>query len=360
MLKTSIPFPEPLGNGIVPGFLSSVYRGGIAMRNLLYNRVPALSGEPGRPTVSVGGIHAGGTGKTPLSLLVGKYFVEKGFTVAFLSRGYGRRSRETVICKPGSRASWELVGDEPALLHAAVPESWLGVSPIRTRAANSLCSVVPQKTVFIMDDGFQHRRMKRTIDIVCLPPDPFADTLIPGGTLREPLKNCNRAHCICVIGERRLADELGRTREKLAPLFPGKNIHILYQVPTVWRNLGTGETSADLPLKRPVLLSGIARPDRFSYLVERMGVHPSESHFFRDHHAFTREEIEKLCGSACDGIITTEKDAFRLNTIKLVYGPEIWYLKIDLCFSDVPSEELFFARLNDSIQSNIPTRRYPS
>lgn len=349
---------QPLGNGTLPRVLSSIYGSVVSLRNFLYDNISALSQEAGRPVISVGGVHAGGTGKTPMSLLVARQLVERGYSIAFLSRGYGRAHKEMVICKPGEPVSWNQVGDEPALLHEALPQSWLGICPNRRKSARDLRNLVPGNTVFVLDDGFQHRQVKRTADIVCIPPDPFADSLIPAGRLREPLVNLKRANFICIIGSMKEKDACIRTREKLLLQFPGKGIYVLFQVPGEWRKLGTGETSKILPFRSPLLLSGIARPDRFSMLIADMGIRPCASHFFDDHHVFTINEIEGLYGGQCDGIVTTEKDAFRLSTIKLVNGPDIWYLKIDVSFADGPSRESFFEHLNDSIQSYIPKRRY--
>lgn len=348
---------QPLGDGMVPLILSSIFTSGVSLRNFLYDNVPALSHEIGRPVVSVGAIHAGGTGKTPVSLLVGRHFAGKGRCVAFLSRGYGRSDSRMVISKPGAEVSWEFVGDEPALLHHALPQSWLGISPDRRESARRLCEEVPPDTVFVLDDGFQHRQVKRAFDIVCLPPAPFADKLLPAGTLREPLAACKRADCLCVIGTRQEADECARTLERLSSIFPGKPTVILYQVPAEWRNLETGETVPQLNLTSPLLLSGIARPERFTSMLAAMGVSARASRFFDDHHAFTKDEVERLRGSGFDGIITTEKDAFRLNTIKLVNRRDIWYLKIGLSFADQSSQERFFADLNNSVQSTILKRR---
>src|SRR5271157_4415329 len=348
---------QPLGDGMVPLILSSIFKSGVSLRSLLYDNAPALSHEIGRPVISVGAIHAGGTGKTPMSLLVGRHLTGQGRCVAFLSRGYGRPNNRVAICKPGSAVSWDLGGDEPALLHNALPQSWLGISPVRRESARRLCGEVPPDTVFVLDDGFQHRQVKRDFDIVCLPPAPFADKLMPAGTLREPLAACERADCLCIVGTSQEADECARTRELLSSLFPSKPTVVLYQVPVEWRNLGTGEAVTKLKLATPFLLSGIARPERFTNMLATMGIHAGVSRFFDDHHVFTAKEIEKVCGAGFDGIVTTEKDAFRLNTIKLVNCPDIWYLKIGLSFADQLSQQRFFADLNNSVQSHILKRR---
>ena len=340
---------QPLGNSPLPRLLSGIFGMAVSLRNLLYSRIPALSRDAGRPVVSVGGVHAGGTGKTPMALLVGQYLRDKGHEVAFLCRGFGRVHKKLTLCKPGMPVSWENVGDEPALLHSALPESWLGICANRLAAAKELCSLVPENTIFILDDGFQHRRLKRRVDIVCLPQDAFGSCLIPSGMLREPLKNCKRADIVCIIGSENQAQELMQVREKIISRFGCRNVFIMYQSPIAWCNLKTMESVPVIPCKKPALVCGIARPQRFVRLAQDMGISVARNYFFNDHHPFTADEIEGIGKGPYDGILITEKDAVRFNTLKLVNCPEIWYLKIELAFFDGQSKELFFSRLYGSI-----------
>jgi tetraacyldisaccharide 4'-kinase len=340
---------QPFGNSPLPRLLSVIFGMAVALRNFLYKRIPALSRDAGRPVVSVGGVHAGGTGKTPMALLVARYFHAKGHHVAFLSRGHGRRGSRVVVSNPYTADSWENVGDEPALLHASLPESWLGISKKRIKAARILSTATPENTIFILDDGFQHRCLNRRVDIVCLPLDAFGSKLIPAGMLREPLKNCRRADIVCVIGGKNQASDLANVREKINTRFGCKDVFILHQSPIAWYNAKTGRSAPCVPCKKPALVCGIARPERFAQLVQDMGISVARNYFFSDHHAFTIAEIDGIGKGSCDGILTTEKDACRLNTLKLVNCPDIWYLKIELAFFDAQSKELFFNRLYDLI-----------
>jgi tetraacyldisaccharide 4'-kinase len=337
---------QPLGTSPIPLALSGLYRCIVALRNACYDMLPFFSKDTGVPVVSVGGVHAGGTGKTPMTLLVGKYLEKQGRGVAFLSRGYRRKTKKIVVSRPGEAAAWDRVGDEPALLHASMPQSWLGIGAKRIKTARALLPLVLDKTVFILDDGFKHRSIRRDIDIVCLPPDPFDDCILPAGTLREPLHNIKRGHIICVIGSRDQEAILASTRKRLAASFKNKTIVTLFQVPRGWTNMATGTTSETLHLKKPTLLCAIARPERFVAMAERAGVSTEKRIIMGDHHEFTKDEINGACLAPCDGIITTEKDSFRLRTLKLVSCPDIWYLNIGIVFSDQDSEKSFFSRLN--------------
>jgi len=299
--------------------------------------------------VSIGGITAGGTGKTPMALLVGSYLKRKGREVAFLSRGYRRQSKETVIVEPRSNVVWKDVGDEPALLHANMPESWLGIGSDRCATIRKMLPRLSEKAVFVLDDGFQHRRVRRTRDILCVPANVFDDLLLPAGTLREPLKGMKRANCICIMAGELEEHDLEETRHKVIELNNRATIVVLQQRARGWVRLATGATSDKLPLLRPLLMCGIARPERFTDLVRSLAVRPAKEVTFRDHHAFTARQIQALCRGQYDGILTTEKDAQRLLTLNLVNCPDIWYLKMDLRFSDSASERDFFSFLNNLI-----------
>jgi tetraacyldisaccharide 4'-kinase len=337
---------HPLGNSFFPRLLSAPYGCAVNTRNFLYDHLPALSRDAGRPVISIGGINAGGTGKTPMALLVGTFLKNNGMDVVFLSRGFRRKTGKTIICRPQDLAEWKNVGDEPALLHANLPYSWLGIGAGRLKTIKKMLPVLPQKTIFVMDDGFQHRRVRRNVDILCVPPDVLDDHMLPAGTLREPLKALKRAHCICVIGSKEQAFLCEKTREKIDMRYKPPLVAVLHQDFAGWVHLKTGRVLMELPMKSPLLLCGIARPERFLNLVRSMGVHPAGEAQYEDHHEFTPQELQQRCRGPYDGILTTEKDARRLLTLNLVNCPDIWYLKIDLHFSDQSLKNVFFSRLS--------------
>jgi tetraacyldisaccharide 4'-kinase len=342
---------HPLGNGIFPRALSALYCCAVSVRNFLFNRFTFFSHDAGRPVVSIGGINAGGTGKTPLAMLVGAHLVKCGSEVAFLSRGYGRKIKNTVICRPHSVAEWENVGDEPAMLHGNLPQSWLGIGAGRVATVRKMLSQLSVKAVFVLDDGFQHRQLKRNIDILCVPDDVLADSLLPAGSLREPVSAMKRAQVICVTGSADSAAALEKTKTAIIARCKHALVLVLHQVPAGWVNAPTGAVHNELPLKKPILLCGIARPQRFTSLVQSLGVTPAREVLCNDHHEFTAREIQGLCKDGFDGILTTEKDAFRLHTLNLVNCPDIWYLKTGLHFPDQNSKNAFFSHLSAAISS---------
>jgi tetraacyldisaccharide 4'-kinase len=334
---------EPWGRGPIPSLLSGMFGAAAAIRNAAYDSGALRSTGAGRPTISVGGLTAGGAGKTPMALLVGKYVQRMGHEAVFLSRGYGRKTKGPVVSAPMTIDSWKTVGDEPAMLHAALPQSWLGVCGDRLRAVSTLLPRLSSKAVFILDDAFQHRRIKRDLDIVCLPPAPLSDTLLPSGTLREPFIGLKRAHCVCLIGTAEERVLLEVSRQEISRRFPNTAVFILFQTPVGWINLSNGAFQSELPLKRPVAMCGIARPQRFIIFLKKMSISTSAEAIFSDHHEFREDEVASLVNEAgSSGIVTTEKDAFRLKSLKLVSCPDIWYLKLDLRFSDSDAEVIFY------------------
>jgi tetraacyldisaccharide 4'-kinase len=341
---------EPWGRGAVPSVFSGIFGAAVAIRALAYDHAGWLSRATGRPTIGIGGLSAGGTGKTPMALLVGRHLFLKGHEVVFLSRGYGRKAKGTVISAPGTTDSWEAVGDEPAMLHAALPQSWLGIGADRLRAVSSITPRLSPKAVFVLDDAFQHRRVKRDFDIVCLPPDPFSDALMPSGTLRESLSSLSRAQCICLIGDRGQMDLLDASRQKIQQKFQNTAIFILYQTPVGWVKAATGEFRSQVPLRKPVAVCGIARPQRFLQLLKKMSISIFAESIFCDHHEFKEDDIAQAAAMpGADGIVTTEKDAFRLKSLKLVSVPDIWYLKMELRFPDAAGGDQFFDIINRTI-----------
>ncbi len=337
---------KPLGPGPVPQFLSRVYSVIITVRNFWYDVVPQRVRKTGRFTISIGCIHAGGTGKTPLAILIGDYFKKLNHQIAFLSRGYKRQSKESIIVKPGEKKSWEEIGDEPAMFNHVFPDAWLGIGADRIHNAKRIVPNLHENAVVILDDAYQHRKIFRHKDIVCLPSDPFNDLLIPAGYLRESFSSLNRTHIICLIGLEHEKKTLEKNYRKIKELFPRTSIFIMYQSIDQWVNTKTGEMTQICPLKSPLVICGIARPHRFVEVIRKNGVTPYKCISYDDHHVFTKNEIEKLYNQKIDGILTTEKDNMRLSTINLVNCPNICYLKIKLTFSDKNSERIFFSKLS--------------
>jgi tetraacyldisaccharide 4'-kinase len=341
---------KPLGNGFLPTCAAACFGAVVAVRNTAYNKLPFLSLSTGKPTISIGGIHAGGTGKTPMTMFVGSYCISRHRTPVILSRGYRRANTNPVISPPGTIDSWNDVGDEPAMMHAALPQSWLCVGANRLANIRTVAPQLPENALYLLDDAFQHRRVRRDLDIVCLPSTVCTDTMLPAGTLREPMKNLARAQVLCLIGSPGERPLLDGARKRLQQRFPDTPVCILLQTPTAWVLQSTGLRRSSPQTDMPLAVCGIARPERFTALLDATGVAPLETAIFPDHHAFTPEEIEPLLqASGATAIVTTEKDAVRLKNLTLAGNPDIWYLSIELRCADEASEHTLHTALDTVI-----------
>jgi tetraacyldisaccharide 4'-kinase len=328
----------PVTLAAVSGPLSAFYGAGTAFRNALYDRFPALSHAALRPVISIGGIRAGGTGKTPVAAMIGAYLASKEIGVAYLSRGYRREDSACRIVAPGESVPWRAIGDEPALLHSRLPQSWLGIGPDRSKAAARLAPLLPPRSVFVLDDGFQHRALRRDLDIVCLHESFSTDRLIPAGFLREPLSSLSRAGIALIIGPPEHAEALMHRKSLLAARFPGLFVAVMYQEPGCWVNARDGRRSTVPPPKNPVLVCGIARPGRFTDMVRKAGIVPSATLIFGDHHPYEPDNFRNYREVLPNGIITTEKDAVRLQSMDVVQLEKMWYLTIEMRFADSADE----------------------
>ncbi len=340
---------KPFGNVFWARGLSRIYTAAVHSRNRLYNAGILHAERLQAHTISIGGIHAGGTGKTPLTIMIARLLMRHGWEVAILSRGYRRTNTRTVLASPDDSVDWETVGDEPAMMKQEAPGVWLGIDSQRVRAGRLALERIragkpDQKVALALDDGFQHRRLHRDLDIVCLPLRPLEHALIPAGCLREPLESLRRAHMLCVIagyGESGLLHEAKSQIQKIV----GKPIILLYQRPGEWISLRTGRRRTSPPAGKCGLLAGIARPERFERMVRKMNIDPAATAFYPDHHVFSQNDLEPLLKAGCDTILTTPKDIQRIRAIKFVNCPNIWYLTLRLSFLDERNETLFSEKI---------------
>src|SRR6185369_15454937 len=148
-----------------------------------------------QPVISVGNLTLGGTGKTPLVIALAEGLKLRGQRPVILSRGYGRQNREIVI----AGSDWQQAGDEPCLMAQRLHDVPVVVSADRYQAG-LLAEGEKLGNIFILDDGFQHRRLHRDFDIVTIDPVEWAagEMLLPTGPWREPKTAIARAHAACV------------------------------------------------------------------------------------------------------------------------------------------------------------------
>jgi tetraacyldisaccharide 4'-kinase len=250
--------------------------------------------------VSVGNVSAGGSGKTPLVMLLGELLKARGIKFDVLSRGYGRRSKGARLVDPAGLP--QEFGDEPLLLARKLGAPVI-VGEYRYEAGRFAESKFgPQ--LHLLDDGFQHRGLARDFDIVLVTPQDAKDRLIPAGRLREPLSALRRADVVVLAS--------GASAEA----FPveGK---------LVWR-VRRGIVPEHIP-PRPVVFCGIARPQNFVLQLRAANIEPVAEAFYRDHHAYSEKDVGELLTlkerSEAGGFVTTEKDAVNLGAYLSALAP---------------------------------------
>jgi tetraacyldisaccharide 4'-kinase len=278
-----------------------------------------------RPVVSIGNLHWGGGGKTPLVMAVAAHARDQGRKVAILSRGYRSRGRGIRLVSDGSgpRLDPVLAGDEPFLMARDLPGVAVLVGADRYAAGlHALQALEPAPDLFILDDGFSHLGLARDLDILVFPAaDPFAGgRLAPGGRLREPLSSATLADAVVLTGvdaaagSSRSGDGLGG--ELAAALSPYG-----YQGPAFASATVAGRARFDdgRPLEAParvIAVSGIARPSSFHRMVASAGFETVAELALGDHHDYpeaTLAEIRRLWSEhRADAVLTTSKDHVKL------------------------------------------------
>ncbi len=275
--------------------------------------------------VCIGNLTVGGTGKTPAVLLAAETLRKRGHHVAILSRGYGRKApkKEVSVLLDGRHADWRECGDEPWMIHQSLHGQGIPVLVCPDRVKSGALAVeMYGSRVLILDDGFQHLRLHRDLDIVLVNArDPFGGRrLLPLGDLREPLSAIRRAGMVVIThADRVTAVELTRLRAEIEELHPG--VQVVESAHKADHLLDV-KTEAKLPLSRlkgkaVVALSGIGDPLSFEAQLEALGMTVAQSWRYPDHHPYSGGElkaIEDLRGGL--PLVTTHKDFVRL--------PEDW------------------------------------
>jgi tetraacyldisaccharide 4'-kinase len=278
------------------------------------------------PVISVGNLTCGGTGKTPVTIDLARRLTDSGLNVAIVSRGYRRKSREELLVVSdgnGSLVSCADAGDEPYMMALAVPKAKVIVSSKRSVAADVAVNVY-DADVIVLDDGFQHLAIERDHDIVLLDynDDPVGDSLLPAGRLREPISALTRASWVVVtkVPPHPKSARLSYFEEIIRERAQRANITSCRFVPHRLRQFGAADATDSLSTLKGVkviALCGIARPRPFVDLVTELGADVLKLRAFPDHHWWSAADMNslgrELARSGADLILTTEKDAARLD-----------------------------------------------
>lgn len=293
---------------------SWLYRGALALRNRHYNGPGAVRSAP-VPVVSVGNITVGGTGKTPIVSWIAEQLESMGRKPAIVSRGYGGTAgRGPLFVSRGSAPLCDAAqaGDEPVQLAASLPGVRVVVGS--DRWAGAAAAAADGADVVILDDGFQHRRLARDLDIVLLDAsNPFDNgRVIPAGRLREPLHALGRAQMV-LITRARPDTAYPEIESEVRRHAPQATLLLADHRPQGFVDAAGRETPAP---RRAVVFCGIGNPVRFRDDLGQLGIDVVGFRAFRDHHVYTDAEIEKLRQDARSQeavLVTTEKDLARID-----------------------------------------------
>jgi len=327
--------------------LGLAYGAAVSARLVLYGSGVLTAHAAGAPVLSVGNITAGGTGKTPLvEWLARTLSAGEGLRVCVLTRGYGRdNGNSRVVASDGVsvNANAREAGDEPRLLAERLLEFGVAVICDADRAgAARWARENLGSEVFVLDDGFQHLRLARDLNVVTLDAsDPWGGgRLLPAGRLREPRRGLQRADCI-VITRAELAGDLRKLCEEAARLSAGRPVFVARTSTLGVRPLAPGGVLAVEAVRgvapQPVAaFCGIGNPRAFFAHLSREGFTPTHSRAFPDHHYYSQTEIDELCREAgrrgARSLVTTAKDAVKLGSLD--FALPCYVMEIGLSFED--------------------------
>ena len=282
----------------------------VRLHNFLYSKRWLEIHTADVPVISIGNITAGGTGKTPLVIWICRFLQNKNVPCAILTRGYKTHTK-----KRGTSDEGRATRDEPAILTESCPQAKVIVNPNRAEAAAEAVDKFGAK-VLIMDDGFQHRRLHRDLDIVTIDETcPFGyGKLLPAGLLREPVASLNRTDAAVLTRCDQISEsELSRIEKKLQLINPDMVIAKSIHNPICAKTM-TGEkiTIEQLKDKKIFAFCGIGNPDAFLNTIRNTGANLIGSKIYNDHYHYTNDCLADIYEQArylnADLILTTQKD----------------------------------------------------
>lgn len=306
---------------LLPPFL--IYLFIVTIRNYLYDIKFLKSTKLSCKIISVGNITVGGTGKTPAVIAIATFLQKQNKTVAVLSRGYGRESSGTQLVTDGKTnlSNWRTVGDEPTLMAKHLTDIPIVVDENRIRGGKYLINQFNPE-IIILDDGFQHRKIHRDVDIVLINSNmsKFTNRIFSFGNFRESWKSLKRAHIIFLTKSAVFApsNKLMARLEKLNLPIVKTNINPSSYLLDQKNNKINIDNFND---KTALLFSGVGDPKSFENTVQSLKINIIGSINFRDHKNYSKSDIERIHNkyikTGADIIITTEKDFLKIGETDL-------------------------------------------
>lgn len=321
---------------------SSLYGKIAEARNRLYDRGIFESHDLSARVISIGNITTGGTGKTPLVAYIANILAERGEKVCILTRGYGRRTpKNRVLVSDGENILATAIesGDEPFELANKLLGKAIVIADADRVAAAEWAKRRFGVTVFLLDDGFQHRKVKRDVDIVCIDAtNPFGGgKMLPAGRLREPLHNLSRAD-IVIITRGDMVEDISDLKFEISKLVPEAAMFVannkisglekiaIFNAKTlrtqsgVKKEVGRGSITGSIASRCAFAFCGLGNPENFFELLRRNEIAVHGSLAFRDHYVYSQMDIKKIENEArnveAEVLLTTAKDAVKLSNFK--------------------------------------------
>ena len=319
-------------------------------RNTLYKKGIVRSSRLPVKVISIGNITTGGTGKTPLVEFSVKYLIESGRKVAVLSRGYGGDN--------SSQEGDEIVNDECLTLIENLRDVPVLAGRDRVKSGEKAINDFGVDCV-VLDDGFQHLRLKRDLDVVVIDAlNPFGgENLIPRGSLREPLQNLERADLFIISHCDQGNEQTIRSiYKKLDQINHSASVCESIHRPVHFDTIADGSILELewLKGKRVYALSAIGNPESFSNTLKGLGADLIKHKVFQDHHVYTEEEIEDVISAAqllgADAIVVTQKDIVKIRKMN-IKNANILSLRIEIEITR--GVDLYKAAIDRVFKSNV-------
>lgn len=315
------------------------YAAAMRVRNTAYHRSIFASHDLGRPTISVGNITTGGTGKTPVVQWLADELRRRNCQPAILLRGYAaaaaRQSDESQLLDRALNAGTEM----------KIP---VQANPSRVQGAAEVLRDHPQVTHFILDDGFQHRKARRDFDLVLISAtQPFGYChVLPRGLLREPLSGLDRADAFlitrCSLVSAEALGEIDRFLADHHPTIP--RFHCDHLQSSVWLPSSDQTMPIDfLSGKKVFLTAGIGDPAAFARQIAATGCAIAGTKWWPDHHAWTASDTAAVCSAlqstAAELLLTTQKDWVKMQHLVTAECP-VAVINLEIRFQQADAEQL--------------------
>ncbi len=293
--------------------------------------------------VSVGNLTVGGTGKTPFTIFLGKFYQERGYRVGIVSRGYKGSYRGAVaLVSDGTTlfGSAKISGDEPMMMAKRLTSVPIAVSKDRYLG----CQLLIEKfkvNLILLDDGFQHRRLHRDLNLLLIDTTEKNFSMFPKGPMREKVSAASRANVVVLTRQGNEADDANCIG---AYQWTGPTLKTYFSpITLIHFQTGASHAPSDLKGDRVLAFCGIGNPQSFLKMLTDLGADVCELVVFQDHYNYTDLDIKEIeqkskildikRGGRPLRIVTTEKDAIKIESLA-VSGINIFVLQIDIRFRE--------------------------